>query len=305
MSCNDLVQFHQWSALDMMPVLKRLNLSSNRIRHLNDDDEACQRAMFINLTDFNLSNNEITLNLGGRAPTEFDDETVAQKLHNELSQLQYFPNLENVNLTDNPAAKQLSQRQREERTCSGREVFFMQFHHFEVIWSPPENPLSKVKMSFNAVTPKRVKEEQNRLLHSALENVANYRQNSFQVPEPPRIQLTNGRENAARIEEETVLRLQQEELEKMKRRAIAAADPNTASNEPPDVLETDLDDAGLTKMFERIREQVDEAAEEFISDIPETYMRPIPYRSLQEKFAVIHAEEMLMTNPGALMFAKI
>jgi len=90
LDANDLVQFMQWRALDALPCLKKLSLSSNRVKRLKDDapDTACGATIsyFTALEELDLSSNEI-------ASCHY------------LPVLQLFQNLKVITLSDNPCGR--------------------------------------------------------------------------------------------------------------------------------------------------------------------------------------------------------
>jgi len=89
LDANDLVQFVQWRALDVLPRLRKLSLASNRVKRLKDDapdhpDD--QIFYFESLEELNLSSNEI------------------QRVE-ELPVVKLFRSLRKLTLSDNPCTK--------------------------------------------------------------------------------------------------------------------------------------------------------------------------------------------------------
>jgi len=89
LDANDLVQFVQWRALDVLPRLRKLSLASNRIKRLKDDapdQPGDPISYFESLEELDLSGNEIVR----------VDELPAVKL---------FRSLRKLTLSDNPCTK--------------------------------------------------------------------------------------------------------------------------------------------------------------------------------------------------------
>jgi len=90
LDANDLVQFVQWRALDVLPRLRKLSVASNRVKRLKDDApdhaDGTQISYFQALEELDLSSNEI-----------LDVE--------ELPVVKQFKSLKKLILSDNPCSK--------------------------------------------------------------------------------------------------------------------------------------------------------------------------------------------------------
>jgi hypothetical protein len=89
LDANDLVQFVQWRALDVLPRLRKLSLASNRVKRLKDDvpdHPGDQISYFESLEELDLSQNEILR-------------------VEELPAVKLFRSLRKLVLSDNPCTK--------------------------------------------------------------------------------------------------------------------------------------------------------------------------------------------------------
>jgi hypothetical protein len=89
LDANDLVQFVQWRALDVLPRLRKLSLASNRVKRLKDDapdQPGDEISYFESLEELDLSSNEI--------PRVED-----------LPAVKLFRSLQKLTLSDNPCTK--------------------------------------------------------------------------------------------------------------------------------------------------------------------------------------------------------
>lgn len=103
LDANDLVQFVQWRALDVMPRLRKLSLASNRVKRLKDDapdQPGDQISYFESLEELDLSQNEIS--------------------HVEhLPAVKFFRILQKLTLSDNPCTRNAISS---EHTAQGMKV---------------------------------------------------------------------------------------------------------------------------------------------------------------------------------------
>lgn len=90
LDANDLVQFVQWRALDVLPRLRKLSVASNRVKRLKDDApdhaDGTQISYFQSLEELDLSSNEIV---------HVEDLCVVKQ----------FKSLKKLILSDNPCSK--------------------------------------------------------------------------------------------------------------------------------------------------------------------------------------------------------